>query len=389
MKKITVIALIALMSFSVFAYSTQYLEKAPFNYDLKGFVPQEVSSTNYINHALYEDPTTLKNGKFSIMLPSLSVTHFNTSGFLKTSEGSVFLSNLLKFKFNELNLVSALYATIQNFGVGTNALVNLDGGFGFAGKNWAFGVNARALVENNSASGAGTDSDFFPQADAAATFAYNINFIDNNSLSLDLGIAARFAYRTRVVNAIDVGTLENFDFSAIPFKAGWAVPVDVTLAARILDGKVGLILSGTNLNGYYYMKNYENLEKAITMNGGTDATTVYTPWSLNAAVELNPQWKAVNPKLRVEFAGIYSLFADKDVDNELLSHLNVRADVDILKIINLNVANNAGYWQFGAGVGIAGNTVSVLYGWHEAGAKLGYKPVDTLTFSVKLGYNGN
>lgn len=380
--------MIILTAFSAFAYNMN-IPGTPFNSMSKAFLPTDAAESNYVTYALYKDPTILSNGKFSLALPSVSITHYNTSSFLMSDAGSKFAADLVRFQIDKNKVYSALYSLVDSLGVGYNDLLNADVNVGIAGDNWVMGVNARTVTDLYSELGAGTDAKIRPMVDVAGSLGFNIGLIENDSFNLNFAVVTRFAYRAYTKDTLTVEDIEQFDIESEEITSGWAVPVDVSLGTDLFDGGLRFTISATNLNGYYYMADHENYKSAIDIRGGYNSRTVYTPWSLNAAVIFNPDFQFINPKVRVEFVDIYNYVLNENGKEEFISHLNIGAEVKLFDFISIKGALNSGYWQIGAGLDVAGNNISLLYGWHEAGDMLGYKPVDSLTLRVTLGYDGN
>lgn len=391
MKKTIIFLMVVLTAFSAFAYSST-IPGTPFNSINKAYVPTDTAESNYVTYALFKDPTVLSGGKFSLALPSVSVTQYNTSSFLSSDAGSELASDIVKFKFSEIDknrLISALYTIVDSLGVGYNDLVDVDVNAGAAGNNWVIGVNARVSTDLWSESGAGTDAEIKPMLDLTGGFGFNVGLVENDSFNLNFAVVTKFAFRAYTLNDITASSIESFDIDDEIICSGWAVPVDVALGTELYNKTLRFTLSATNLNGYYYMAKHENYKDAINIKGGYEGYTEYTPWSLNAAVIFDPDIPIIDPKIRVELVDIYNYVLNKDGNEEIMSHMNIGAEVKILNFLSVKGALNAGYWQVGAGLDIAGNNISLLYGWHEAGDMLGYKPVDSLTLRVTLGYDGN
>ncbi|MCR4677091.1 MAG: hypothetical protein K5634_07730 [Sphaerochaetaceae bacterium] len=391
MKKLIITTIILVSVFSAFAYPLD-MNGTPFNSLEKAFIPTDASFSNYITYALFKDPTVIGEGKFCVVFPSVSLTHYNTASFLSTEAGAKFASRILKLQLDNLNWIPALYAEASSLGVGYNDLATLDLGFGVSDTNWVLGVNSRFLLDCYSPSGAGTDGQFRPQADLAASFAFNVNLLDRDNLSMDFAIVTRFAYRTYTTSDIELSVVQDFDFDSIGFTAGWAVPIDVALGFSILDDLIGITASVTNINGIYYTMDYDNFKKSITMQDGSNSDTLETPVEVNLLLEYDPKLKYVDPKLRIELTDLYRLSERLLIDDpyeEIMAHVNAIVSLDVLGLVDLSVGLNAGYWQFESAFDVAGNSISLLYGWHEASTQLGYKPVDSLTLRVTLGYDGN
>ena len=171
-----------------------------------------------------------------------------------------------------------------------------------------------------------------------------------------------------------------------------------------MNGNLRFNLSANNLNGYYYMKEYqidkpEDLVAVITGGktpiSGSDFV-LYTPWQLNLGLVWEPKVKVLNPVFSFTIEDINGYIQEdlkkdggKKPGLELITHLSARIDLRIVKVVNLSVAFQNGYPMFGLSVGFKGNTIEVSYSFHEAGDLYGAKPVDALTFRVKLGFDSN
>jgi hypothetical protein len=211
---------------------------------------------------------------------------------------------------------------------------------------------------------------------------------------MDVGGAVRYAQKV-YLNQITLSTLSDIldkkvQINTLAARGGFAIPVDLGVTMGFLDGRLEVFATANNINGYYYMWNYDGYKDALLFKNGYDSFVMYTPFSLGLGVSYDPKLRYVDPSISFAIDGI-NLYMQNDLSKEhafleLFKYIDANIYVDILDILNVRASYRNGYPQFGLGVDVYGNMVELSYGFHEAGEEYGLRPVDALTIRVKLGY---
>ena len=364
-----------------------------------------------LTYDLFTNPAALAENKLIVELPSVAVSDFNFAKTISSPSVAEAVSQMMRFKFTKSNVVRFLAGCVKNVGTGYNSAAKVDAELGVAIGKVGFALNAVVDVKSMPAFEEGTETPIdykhkpqgllytgiVPFADVAATLAYGTRVFENNSMYINIGGSLRVIRRMYFKQLNASNLLEDgFDFNIKGTRGGFAFPFDLAAEVGLLDGKLKLGATFNNFNGYFYMQEYPTFDDVLRNTRGYNKYTVYTPWSANLSVEYDTGWKYVRPILTFRIEDING-FIQNDLNTnggkkpwgELVTHLTARADIRIVKFINLNASFRNGYPEFGASVDIYGNTIEFAYGYHEAGTLYGEKPVDTFTLRVKLGFDNN
>jgi hypothetical protein len=363
--------------------------------------PVFVEPEDGVDYALFGNAASLataEKGTLKIQVPYLSASSYNVSNALKDKGVAEALSGITRFQWNKQNWVTYMLGLVMASGNNYGEVFAADLGLGAQIGKLAFGFNVNAAVhsmpgldaEGNPGNGSSPISNgYVPEVDYALTVAYGMRVFDSERLTIDAGAAVRFAEKLYLLqlNTTEISHLidGSKDFNSLAARGGFAFPVDLGVTFGFLGGRLNFDVTATNLNGYYYMANYENITKAATFSGGTDRYTLYTPFSLNAGVTYTPGFKYVNPTVYAKFADIVSFYKDDDATPPEFIDLGVK--LSIMDIVTLRASYRYGYPEFAVGAQFHGNMIELSYGFEEAGAKYGEKPIDKLTFRMKLGYD--
>ena len=409
MKKIPIVILVMILSVCVAALDVsdggayKGIVTTPFGTTLSG-------NSKSLSYKLYKNPSALASNGFVLELPSVSVSVFNVANTMTSSSGAQALSNMLNGNMNRENAIKLAVAMLEGIGNGKNSFMGIDPGFGFASRGFALGFEARAVVRtmpaledsgDSSATQSLLTTDIVPVVDGGITVGIGFRIWEKGSSYLDIGAAVRYALKYYITNLNAKTVIDNirnetgFAFDRYTV-GGYAIPFDLGLTYGMLDGKIRFSAAVNNLNGYYRMQNYDNIEDAVTMKNGYNRTTLYTPWTVGMAFEYEPGWKFFSPVFSFTFDDINGFVAeDLSTDEgkrpllELVRHLTARIDVRIARVISLSAAFSEGYPEFGTSLDIWGNQLELRYGYHEAGSLYGSKPVDAFTIRFRLGYDNN
>jgi len=372
------------------------------------------SDSDSLSYKLHVSPASLTTNRLIVELPSIAIDGYNIADTISKRSVAEAVSELLKFKLTKKNIITLGVGLVENIGSGYNSVASTTIEAGAAIGHFAFGIDAVAQVRTMPGFESGTetpinsDPDHYtpqslantgvvPVVDVAATAAYGMRVLEFGSNYLDAGVSVRFINRMYLTQTSASAVIEEgFDINTKEARAGFAIPVDLNAVLGLLNGDIKISASANNLNGYFYMQKYANYKDAISRKNGNSKYTFYSPWSLNAGVELTHKWSFIEPKLTVRFEDILGFFKnefDKEravkPEVEVLRYLTFRADIKLVRFIKLNAAFRKGYLEFGGALDFYGNTLELSYGYHEAGSTYGEKPVDTLTLRVKFGFDNN
>ena len=408
MKKILMVLLLALVAAVVFAGGASE-DGGYHGVTDNGFVPTLSDVKGTLTRKLYYNTAELTENKLVVEVPNASVSVFNFAKALSNKTVAEAVSRFTHLKFSKKDLMAVLTGLVNNVGTGYNDLVTFDIGLGVAVDNWAISLDAQGQIKAMPKFADGTEnidylsglsltsSGFVPMMDAALSFGYGFRLFEKEEDFLDLGFAVRVADKVYVEQLTAAEIVNDFKIDEKEARSGLAFPFDVGAVYGMLDGKLLFSATVQNLNGYYYMHKYRNVNEAIVFKNGFGGYIMYTPWKLGTEVEYTPQWKLFNPVFSFRIEDINGYFAN-DISkpvNELFRHVTAKVNVDIIKQIGLSAAFKNGYPEIGADVDLWGNTIELKYGFREEGYNLkngysyGSKPVDAFTVRVKLGYDTN
>ncbi len=365
--------------------------------------PTSIDRYRDLNYSLFGNAATLGEGGLRIQFPYFESSSFNIAEALKDRGVAEALSGITKFRFNKDNWITYLLGLVMATGAGYNDAVSADIGLGAQLGHIAFGLNTRMKVssmpkineageleEPTSALGNG----YVPQLDTALTVAYGLRVVDSDLVTLDLGAAVRFAQKVYMlqINAEQISDLigGSKDFETLAARGGFAIPFDLGVTLGLLGGRFQIEAIADNINGKYYMKNYQNSKTALLFKDGSDKYTMSTPFSLDMGVSYTPKFRFVNPRVSVFFTGINRYIKQakgiSDSGREIFRYLDAGLELDIVDIVRLRASYRYGYPEFAVGVNAFGNLVELSYGFHEAGKEYGLRPVDKLTVRFRLGF---
>ncbi len=364
--------------------------------------PSTLNRTDKLNYSLFGNASKLAEEGLVIQFPYIESSSYNISTALKDKGFAEALSDMTELKFSRANLVAYLMGLVMATGGGYNKIIGADMVMGSQIGNFAFGLNARVDMESmppivngkigQSSSPAGNG--YVPEVNFAFTFAYGRRIIENDVFTLDVGGAIRYAQKV-YLKQITLATLSDImdkkvNADTLAARGGFAIPLDLGVTMGLLNGKLEVFATANNINGYYYMKEYEGYKDALLLKDGYCSFVMYTPLSLGLGVAYDPKLKYVDPSISLAFSGI-NLYFENDLEKErpfleLFKYVDANINVDIMEVLNLRASYRDGYPNFGVGVDVYGNLVELSYGFHEAGSEYGLKPVDALTIRVKLGY---
>jgi len=375
----------------------------------KGYRPQSSDFSDGLNYSLFRNPADLATARLRIQGLSFGDASYNFAKAVQNKSVAESVANLTKFKFGDTkNWVNYILGLTLAAGSGYNDINRVSLGTGAQINNYGFGINFDATVKSMpyiTKNEKGEDvidlskrsilgNGYLPLADYALSFGYGFRIIDRSDLTLDVGAAIHFAGKV-YMKQINYDTLKGVlnkttGFDNLAARGGFAIPLDFGITFGMFEEKMKVSVTVNNVNGYYYMKNYKNLDSAALYRDGTDSYVVLTPMSLNSSVMYSPNFKNFNPTVYFELVDMNIYFMDEleqeSPFKELVKYMNLGAKFDIYSIVSLKAAYKYGYPEVGLSVGYKGNSFELVYGFREGGSEYGFKPVDCLSVRVKLGF---
>ena len=375
----------------------------------KAYRPFNSSYYDGLNYSLFRNPADLATSRLRIQGLSVSEASYNFAQAVQNRSVAESIANFTRFRFGDKkDWINYLLGLALETGGGYNDIMGISVGTGAQINNFAFGINldvtgksmpyitkddqGREVIDPTKRSVLGNG--YLPLADYAISFGYGRRVIEHTNLTLDLGASIHFAGKVymKQINYDRLKELLNgtTSFSELPARGGFAIPVDLGATFGFLSEKLKVSVTVNNLNGFYYMREYENLDSAALFRNGTDSYVVYTPFSISSSVLYSPEFRNFNPTVYFEFVDIDRYFLEElDQESpvkELFKYLNLGVKLDIFKVVSLRAAYKYGYPEVGVCVGFKGNTVELVYGFQEKGEEYGFKPVDCLSIRIKLGF---
>lgn len=352
---------------------------------------------------LFINPASLGQKRFFLSIPSVAVTLYN---FKHIMDEDIFTE--LKTAIDsgdEMELVTPLTDYLNGFGYGRNEMLSVDASVSFNLGSLAFGIAAQERMHTtNTTSGSASGVNLIGEVNAAAVTGYGLRLHFSDSVSLDLGASAKFAYRaySEEIPLLDTATEILQDdqtfMETTPVMAGYAVPFDVGATLNLpLGFSLGAV--ARNLNGNYRMVVYPSInnfmdtassELGELLNPSGTTVTMVTPWSLDAGISWAPDLGNVfKPTIAVDVVDIMGLTQDdgKDVKTKLLERLNIGTEARLVNTFDLRFGINQGYMSVGAGLDLYVLRIDAAYYWREFGQSIGEKPVDALSIRVNLGFD--
>ena len=400
MRRVFAILVVLLLSVTALAASGATDDGAYRGVTDKAMRPVFVEPGDGVDYALFGNAASLataEKGTLRIQVPYISASSYNVSNALKDRGVAEALSGLTKFEWNKQNLVTYMLGLVMASGCDYGEVFAADLGLGAQIGHLAFGFNVDAAVhsmpgldeEGNPREGSSPVSNgYVPEVDYALTAAYGLRILDTDRVTIDAGAAVRFAVKLYLlqINTAQISDLisGSRDFGNLAARGGFAVPVDLGVTFGFLGGRLNYDFTATNLNGFYYMADYANILDAVKFSDGTDKYTLYTPFNLSAGFSYTPGFRYVNPTIYARITDLVKYYSDETATPP--EHIDLGIRISILDFVNIRASYRYGYPEFAVGAEFYGNMIELSYGFQECGKSYGEKPVDKLTFRMKLGY---
>ncbi len=412
MKKILI--LIGIVVLATSSVAAAYTFPALF-YGDQTFVPTSVRSEGMGGsgiaasrgmETMYLNPANLAGQKFSLSLPSISVTAYNVQNIIDQG----IIQDAIDGNASESTAIDYL-ETIE---ASKGELLTTDIMAGFAGGGFGMTFNFQEKLHNID-TGADTNVIAEINASAGVGIGFNIPLI-RDMLTIDAGAVVRPTYTayTQKIGAqsiIDAAFGEDSDvlqsiLGNNELAAGYAIPVDVGVN---INGPIGMKLSAVarNLNGNYTMNRYAEAgtwvnemaemagAEAVYEGTSTDPVgyTIEVPWTLDLGfgwvVPLGGFSGIMRPTLSVDLVDVVALSEESAANPDAVwDHLVAGAEVKLLSMLDARVGLNKGYISVGAGVDLLLFHIDAAYYWREFGVNIGDRPIDALTVRFNLGIDG-
>ncbi|HHU88849.1 MAG TPA: hypothetical protein GXZ38_05800 [Spirochaetales bacterium] len=369
--------------------------------------------------ALFINPANLSSKKFSLNLPSVTVTLFNPFKILE-SDLIEDLQDMEDFDMEDPAEMLAFANKVSNiFGFDKGEVLTTDLAVSFTAGGFGLGINVQEQLHTSNNVGDALSLKLIAEVNAALTLGYGYRFnIVPKVFSIDAGVSVRFAYKAytnRVGISDAIGLFMNDDedadilgslMSGVQLAAGWALPIDVGVNFNL---PVGFRVSAVarDINGKYTMQNYpemgmwvNDLYEFIGLEPEYVATTSdesvelihEVPWKLDLGVAWAPSFgkvdKFVKPTIAVDLVDTITMF-EKVGDNPdaFWNYFRAGAEVRLLSVLDVRAGFNQGYFSVGVGLDLFAIKLDASYYWREFGKEIGDKPVDALTVRVNLGFD--
>ena len=361
--------------------------------------------------AFFLNPANLGSRRFSLNLPSVSVTIFNPKKIIDTGIPQDLVDG------EELDPASAALDFLTTLNRGKGDVLTTDIATSFTGGGFGLGLQIQEQLHNYDK---GTDTELVAEINVGASvgFGFRLDFIPN-TLSVDIGATVRPTYKayTEKIGAPGLITLFTEEDAGDPAQevmgeyalaAGYAIPFDVGVNVNL---PVGLRFStvARNLNGKYTMTQYEKVGDWINEMGDTvgfgsdvyegdpgttsDEFEVTVPWSLDVGLGWGPEFggfgKLLRPSFALDFVDVVGMFEAMETDeNAYWNHLRAGAEVKLFSMVDVRAGINRGALSIGVGLDLLVIHLDASYYWREKGVEIGDKPVDALTIRFNLGVDG-
>lgn len=393
--------------------------------------------TGFYDSFLY-NPANISQDGFKLLLPTLHLTINNVQRLVSPTDSSGNAKDgiieLVKQyqqattddeKNQATGALANLFLDSLNYGYGEVLSTNVRTGLKF--RNLAINLDVQDKLLSYNPGADMTTTSVIDQADisASVTIGGTIPIVEDK-LSIDLGASVAFNYRaySSVIDSDAIlGLVSDMQsgndvsttlMTKIPLAAGYAIPV--TVGAN-LNMPIGFTLSavGRNFNGNYdyvvynnvnsFLK-YDSILKGITGNQNYDSAvepveaskySQNSDWALDLGLTWQPEFMSfIKPVIAFDVKNCYGLISDaiagekpsSELTSDLLSSLNVGAQITLLNFLDVRAGLSQGYKSVGVGLDIPVLLhMDVAYYWREYGEILGQSPSDALSirFSVLSG----
>ena len=239
--------------------------------------------------ALNYNPAALADSGFTLTLPYVNVTLYNTASMLTSGIIDAALALPGATEENQQELADALMDSADIFAqsLGTyNKVANIEAGVGFTAGGFGFNFYIIDSVHSyNAGAGSLASLSLINRLNAAISIGYGHRISFPYGYSLDIGAAVRFSYLafTETIGAASLMSDFNGMLNTTPMYYGWAVPIDIAVRGNFPLG-FSTTVALRNINGFYYMNQAPISSWAGDLFAFGNFETVYTPMSLDVGV---------------------------------------------------------------------------------------------------------
>lgn len=364
--------------------------------------PSSMEHTDGLNYILFGNPAAIGEQSFIVQLPYIESSSYNITGALKDKGFAEALSKITKFQATKNDWITYILGLVAASGTGYGEVMSVDMGVGAQIMNMAFGFNLNAGIHSMPAldeegqfkpSSSIAGNGYVPSLDFAFSAAFGFRVLDTDILTLDAGVSfhyAQKAYMLQITSAELAGLLNGSkDFDHLEAMGGMAFPIDMGVTLGLLGERIKVELTATNLNGTYQMEKYQNSLDALILTEGSDPFELKTPFKLNLLASFTPGFRWCNPTIYTAFSGmnLYVQNAKGKPGNEIFRYLDGGIILTFVKVLSVRASYRYGYPELAVGASAFCNSIELVYGFDEApGANYGEKPIDKITFRMKIGF---
>jgi len=216
------------------------------------------------NDAFFINPANLGERRFSLNLPTVTLSVFNPKGIID----STLLDDVQAPGDWADVTIDAINTYLNLVEAGKGEVLTTDIAASYTIGNLGFGLHAQQQLHTTSTDGAPTSDTFIAEINLAASLGLGFRIdLAPDMFSLDLGATARIAYKAYTSQVSSQQVISMFEADSDPFNdlmtneqlaAGWAFPID---AGVNLNLPLGFRISAVarNLACEYAMQDYSEL----------------------------------------------------------------------------------------------------------------------------------
>ena len=411
MKKILTILLILLVaSFFVFAEETSKDYKDEFMDDYKSdpeaysIMSEKFQPVNAVmlgmgnsglslennKYALFNNPSSIGENKFSLNLPSVGLTVYHLYDFAikKDENGESFIDRISK-SGDEMDGGKLVSDVLDIVGSQFSALAEVDASVGLT---LPFGVGFGVYVNDGVYTYAGSVLDRL-NASFAIGYGHKVNFSDDLSLSLGLSFKYNillFNQRIKATKLTEADDgIENMELTVL---VGKAIPIDIGATIKWKGLSSALVIS--NINSDYEMsiiqqKGFSSIPETSTLKyddfnlKGRVVANLGFGYELDGAISLRAALDVV------DLTGLFDKLGDEDLSKTrvVLKHINTGVEVGLFDTLLLRAGLQSGYLSFGASLDLFALRMDMAYFFKELGDASGQKKLNGFTVRFNLGYD--
>ncbi len=366
------------------------------------------------NDAFFINPANLGERRFSLNLPTVTLSVFNPKGIID----STLLDDVQAPGDWADVTIDAINTYLNLVEAGKGEVLTTDIAASYTIGNLGFGLHAQQQLHTTSTDGAPTSDTFIAEINLAASLGLGFRIdLAPDMFSLDLGATARIAYKAYTSQVSSQQVISMFEADSDPFNdlmtneqlaAGWAFPID---AGVNLNLPLGFRISAVarNLACEYAMQDYSELGAGLNNilrfvgfepvyeDLDTEATrtsfTHVVPWTLDLGLGWTPRSGALarrfKPSIAVDLVDFLGLIeSGVTTVEDVANRVQAGVEIQLLSMVDVRAGVSKNYRSFGIGIDLILVHVDASYYWKDFGGTSGEKPVDALTVRVNLGIDG-